>query len=84
MSKEKTVRILKNGLNHLLLILVGLIWIYPFLWMVSASFKSQPEFFGNRLGLIPRDPTLDNIVRIWEKANFSRYFITRFWSLFLL
>lgn len=75
MSKEKTVRILKNGLNHLLLILVGLIWIYPFLWMVSASFKSQPEFFGNRLGLIPRDPTLDNIVRIWEKANFSRYFI---------
>lgn len=75
MSKEKTVRILKNGLNHLLLILVGLIWIYPFLWMVSASFKSQPEFFGNRLGLIPREPTLDNIVRIWEKANFSRYFI---------
>lgn len=75
MSKEKTVRVLKNGLNHLLLILVGLIWIYPFLWMVSASFKSQPEFFGNRLGLIPKEPTFDNIVRIWEKANFSRYFI---------
>lgn len=75
MSKEKTVRILKISLNHLLLILAGLIWIYPFLWMVSASFKSQPEFFGNRLGLIPKEPTLDNIVRIWEKANFSKYFI---------
>ncbi len=75
MSKEKTIKIAKNTFSHMLLILVGIIWIYPFLWMVSASFKSQPEFFGNRLGLIPKDPTTDNIVRIWEKANFSQYFL---------
>ena len=55
----------KKGINHLVLLAIGLIWVYPFLWMISASFKSQNEFFNNRLGLIPQAPTLDNIKRIW-------------------
>ena len=65
----------KKGINHLVLLAIGLIWVYPFLWMISASFKSQNEFFNNRLGLIPQDPTLDNIKRIWVKANFGSYFL---------
>ena len=44
----------KKGINHLVLLAIGLIWVYPFLWMISASFKSQNEFFNNRLGLIPQ------------------------------
>lgn len=54
---------------------IGFVWIYPFLWMISASFKSQPEFFENRLGLIPEAPTIGNVIRIWNKANFGTYFI---------
>lgn len=65
----------KKGINHLVLLAIGLIWVYPFLWMISASFKSQNEFFNNRLGLIPQAPTLDNIKRIWVKANFGSYFV---------
>ena len=65
----------KKGINHLVLLAIGLIWVYPFLWMISASFKSQNEFFNNRLGLIPQSPTLDNIKRIWVKANFGSYFL---------
>lgn len=61
--------------SYAFLLIGGLIWIYPFLWMISASFKTQPEFFANRLGLIPENLTLDNIVRIWNKANFSQYFL---------
>lgn len=75
MNREKILRNGKKFLNYLLLSIIGLVWIYPFLWMVSASFKSQPEFFENRLGLIPKKPTLDNVIRIWEKANFSTYFV---------
>lgn len=75
MNIEKSKRLIKTSLNHVLLAGIGLLWIYPFLWMISASFKSQPEFFENRLGLIPKEPTLDNIVRIWSKANFGTYFI---------
>lgn len=65
----------KKGINHLVFLAIGLVWVYPFLWMISASFKSQNEFFNNRLGLIPQAPTLDNIKRIWIKANFGSYFL---------
>lgn len=65
----------KKGINHLVLLAIGLVWVYPFLWMISASFKGQNEFFNNRLGLIPQAPTLDNIKRIWVKANFGSYFL---------
>lgn len=51
-----------------------LIWIYPFLWMVSASFKSQNEFFKNGLSLIPEHFTFENIIRAWNEANFEQYF----------
>lgn len=46
-----------------------------FLWMISASFKGQNEFFQNRMGLIPVQPTIDNFIRIWQKADFGTYFI---------
>lgn len=75
MNRERRIRKGKTLLKHVLLILIGLIWIYPFLWMVSASFKGQAEFFDNKLGLIPRKPTLDNVVRIWNEANFDTYFL---------
>ena len=56
MSKEKRIHILKSVIKHILLLLIGFFWIYPFFWMISASFKSQNEFFQNRLGLIPQMP----------------------------
>ena len=75
MNRAKGKKIGKQLFSYAFLLIGGLIWIYPFLWMISASFKTQPEFFENRLGLIPENLTLDNIVRIWNKANFSQYFL---------
>ncbi|MDE7013650.1 MAG: carbohydrate ABC transporter permease [Kineothrix sp.] len=75
MNKDKSKRIGREVLNHILLAGIGFIWVYPFLWTVSASFKSQTEFFENRLGLLPKEPTFDNIIRIWSKADFGTYFI---------
>lgn len=75
MNRAKGKKIGKQLFSYAFLLIGGLIWIYPFLWMISASFKTQPEFFANRLGLILEKPTLDNIVRIWNKANFSQYFL---------
>ncbi len=75
MNKGKTIKIVKALCCHIPLAIIGIIWVYPFLWMISASFKTQPEFFANRLGLIPESPTTENITRIWVKANFGQYFI---------
>ena len=45
-------------ISYAVLIIVGIIMIYPLLWMVSATFKSNAEIFTN-MGLIPQNPTLD-------------------------
>lgn len=45
-------------LRYFVLIAVGFIMVYPLLWMVSATFKTNNEIFTN-IGLIAKNPTLD-------------------------
>ena len=45
-------------LKHLLMIFFGALLIFPFLWMVAASFKSRPEIFS--LKLLPETPQVEN------------------------
>jgi raffinose/stachyose/melibiose transport system permease protein len=49
------------------------IWIYPLLWMVSASLKPNAMIFANE-GLIPSQPTFENYVKAWNQANIGAYF----------
>lgn len=65
----------KQLIMQIPLIFVGFFWAYPFLWMLTAAFKTQREFFSNRLSLVPENGTFENIVRVWTKANFNQYFI---------
>ncbi|QQO09613.1 carbohydrate ABC transporter permease [Breznakiella homolactica] len=50
-------------------------WIYPFLWMVSASFKTTMEIFQKGLNLIPDRIHFENYWRAWVKGGFSGYFM---------
>ncbi len=59
---------------YVLLTILAFIFIYPFLWMLSASFKTQDEFFADGLSLIPKHLSFDNFIRAWNSANFSVYF----------
>lgn len=67
-------RALRRSSLHLVLILLCLIWIYPILWMVSASFKTNAQMWNNSAGLIPNPVQIDNYLRAWTTANFSIYF----------
>lgn len=60
---------------HAFLLIVAFVWIYPFLWMISASFKTQNDFFASGLSLIPKEIVFDNFIRAWNNANFSQYFL---------
>ena len=53
----------------------GLLWVYPFVWMVSASLKTSMEVFTSGLSLIPRTFALGNYSRAWNDASFGRYMI---------
>ena len=44
--------------QYFVLIAVGFIMIYPLLWMIGATFKSNAEIFTG-IGFIPKNPTLE-------------------------
>ena len=48
------------------LAIFGIVFIYPFIWLVSASFKPRGEVFDNRL--IPETFTFDNYIAVWQEA----------------
>lgn len=48
-------------------------WIYPFLWLVSASLKNQLEIFRSGLDLIPERFQWGNYVNAWVTAGFGKY-----------
>ncbi|MEG0541653.1 MAG: carbohydrate ABC transporter permease [Angelakisella sp.] len=54
----QTQKKVSTFLKYAVLILVGFIMIYPLLWMISATFKSNNEIFSG-IGLIPKNPTFD-------------------------
>lgn len=49
-------------LRYIVLIVVGVIMIYPLVWMVGASFKTNSEIFSG-INFIPINPTLDGYRR---------------------
>ena len=56
-SSLKAQHIMSTTMRYIILVAVGLIMVYPLLWMISATFKSNEEIFTS-IGLIPRNPTL--------------------------
>ena len=58
-----------------LMAVFSFLWIYPFLWMISASFKGSLEMFEKGLDLIPERIKLENYQRAWVKGGFSGYFL---------
>jgi multiple sugar transport system permease protein len=76
-SRPSTIRklqgLLPNAMSYILLIVYALICLYPFLWMVSASVKSNQEVLGSQ-SLIPQQLRLDILVSVWNQLNFWKYF----------
>lgn len=61
---------------YVVLILLAAIMIYPFLWSVTASLKTNRQIFsGNPLDLIPRPATFDNYRRAFELMPFGRFLL---------
>jgi len=55
------------------LAILGVVFIYPFVWLVSASFKPRGEVFDNKL--IPETFTLDNYVQVWLEAPLALWLL---------
>ena len=61
---------------YAILILAAVITVYPFLWMVSASFKPLKEIVGGNLALISDEMSFDNYKYIFGRSSlFPRWFV---------
>lgn len=61
--------------THAVIILVGVLMIYPLLWMVSSAFKPQEQIFSDP-GLWPSEITLENFTAGWNALGvpFAAFF----------
>jgi multiple sugar transport system permease protein/raffinose/stachyose/melibiose transport system permease protein len=63
-----------NALVHLFLISVSITCIFPLLWMISSSLKTQDMIFKNT-SLIPQGWHFENYTQAWIEGGFGRYFL---------
>ncbi|GCE16880.1 sugar ABC transporter permease [Dictyobacter kobayashii] len=76
MARPRRRRVGKSmWLTHLILLLGGLVWIYPFLWMLGSSLKTNQDFFDEGLNIFPKQIEWGNYPSAWNEASFGQYFI---------
>ncbi|SPJ26155.1 L-arabinose transport system permease protein AraQ [Palleronia abyssalis] len=79
--KLRRQRRVSSAIRYVLLIVVGLIMVYPLLWLVGAAFKTNSEIF-NSPWFWPARPTLEGFREGWETStpyNFGHFFLNSMW-----
>jgi ABC-type sugar transport system, permease component len=71
---------IKNGSSskifaHTGFIIISVIFIFPFIWMLSTSLKSFTEASSLTIKLIPEKIEWNNYIAIFQKAPFGRYML---------
>lgn len=66
-------RLVREIVISTVVLAVCLIWVYPFLWMVGASLKTDLEIFGS-VNILPSRPQWENYARAWYEAQIGPYF----------
>lgn len=73
---------LSTAIRYILLLAVGFLMLYPLIWLIGASFKTNSEIFAG-VGFLPKEPTLDGYIKGWQTSTpytFGRFF----WNSFLI
>lgn len=65
---------------YALLVIAGIVVLFPVFWMASSSLKPQGELFARELTLLPVQWTLENYRNVWYETSFPSYF----WNSFMV
>lgn len=80
-ARTRRNQMISAVIRYAILAGVGFIMLYPLLWLVGASFKTNAEIFASP-GFIPEDPTFEGYQRGWETStrwNFGHFFLNTLW-----
>lgn len=76
----KRKKLILNFTVYVFLIITALVMLYPFLWLIGASFKSNSEIFSS-LWFIPEHFSFSSYINGWNTASsytMGHYFINTF------
>lgn len=62
-------------LNHGALLLVALLFLFPFFWMVSNAVRSNAEVLAIPVRILPHEFQWDNFAKTWSELPFGRFFL---------
>ncbi len=79
-ARTRRKALLQIALRYLVLGGVSVLMLYPIVWLVGASFKSNAEIFGSA-GFWPSTWNLESYVKGWKTStefSFATYFLNSF------
>ena len=76
MRNQKTRRAISNTFAHIFLVLISIVWLFPFVCIVLQSFRSwSGEFGGMTSYIVPKTFSLDNYkFLLVEDGDFLRWY----------
>ncbi|PRY77700.1 oligogalacturonide transport system permease protein [Yoonia maritima] len=77
MEKQRRRARISSTFRYSLLIIVGLIMVYPLVWMFGASFKTNAEIFSSP-SFWPKEPTVQGYIDGWKTSTpytFAKFFM---------
>lgn len=73
---RKTRQLVENIFWYAILILVAIITAFPFVWVLATSLKGPTDaVYSVPPQLIPREPTLNNYIRVWNQLPIANFFL---------
>ena len=80
MAREKTIHAVEskktkmiNAVIFILLLVLAALTVYPVVYIILGSFKTNSELVSGGLNILPEKFVLDNYIQAWNMGNFSRY-----------
>ncbi|WP_036634828.1 carbohydrate ABC transporter permease [Paenibacillus massiliensis] len=61
--------------TYVILIALTMIWLFPVLWTVLSSFKTESELYSWPPAILPEKFSLEHFITAFAKGNFGTYFL---------
>ncbi|HAN44791.1 MAG TPA: sugar ABC transporter permease [Ruminococcaceae bacterium] len=76
----KTSKLINNIVLALIFVFVGVVLLFPIVWMFLATFKTNEEIFGT-VALLPKSFSLDSYIQGWKgngQVSYAKFFLNTF------
>jgi putative chitobiose transport system permease protein len=84
-TKATRVPIIKSMAAYGLLIIIALLFVGPFLWLLSTAFLSNTQdVFTFPPTFIPKPPVFDHFIDAWTSIPFPKYMLNSFLLILLM